>query len=430
MDELKDALLLPPGGEETRLSFSEYWQRNFAPFSVVERTVLQTDFPLASAKDLKAIAEATLMADKGRKALGYMLEHGVTPTDDLRVFQQLSPGATLAFLVQQIKQFPQGEVFELQLQQIERATAALSRANLGQIEKGRADLLTYAQIDSAISCLTDLVIQKKHPYAYALTNAIVTQAIREAGLDASLRYCPDYLAHQLREKFQIEDEIPLIGRIKPVASVLRRILADEAAKRVIYATAKAEKLEPVRPSNFLPILNRIIEKSAQEPNSHQAVVGLIDILVTKIKESPDLIGVRVLATSKDQLNQLHLSFRSPEEVREYLRVYTYEYTDSPNTQAIREAIPQEKYRDDPADYVFRRVSSFLNSRPGLMYIATHLHFPHQTEIQLSLEALAPMLNVTEVPYAEPIKNIRMAGFNPKFIERIQKRVKQNLAELR
>jgi hypothetical protein len=65
-----------------------------------------------------------------------------------------------------------------------------------------------------------------------------------------------------------------------------------------------------------------------------------------------------------------------------------------------------------------------------MYIATHFHFPHQTEIQLSLKALAPMLNVTEVPYAEPIKNIRMAGFNPKFIERIQKRVKQNLAELR
>jgi len=106
--------------------------------------------------------------------------------EELRIIYEHHTGILMSYLVNKITDtllIPVSQITQNQLNELETIQKALREVNLGSITTDNTTL--QANINNAMVYLQELWISRKHPYAYALGNEVVT---RKTGLPHQIRF--------------------------------------------------------------------------------------------------------------------------------------------------------------------------------------------------------------------------------------------------
>ncbi|MBI3576890.1 hypothetical protein HY086_02555 [Candidatus Gottesmanbacteria bacterium] len=399
----------------------------------------------------------------------------MTAITALREYMQINPGLVYAYAVGQITTYLIGEKSGLNSADIawfHHVSTMLTEANVGRVNEQEFDTFLLAGVNDAISFLKDRLFTQTHPNVAALTFAHLDH---KAPLSYAMRYNSFYmtqffqtwLGHTrlIRPELFDSQAVRLYGNAKPIRAAAIEAAKNPEIQKSLLETARQmgvagseilndERMnETQRALRILDLLESSIANGirADHPLEQPSLINFLNEYGQIIFNRYDNLRCRAHFTDPKDLNwtvqvakmRLNLSHfvrpREAKRVGDQLDLYMSRYVYRGGTQVDSEELRGKDFPSIPSRYISQTIDELTSGQ--LAYIAVHLHLPiiigqalrkggkrekftTFLEVQLSLQALAPMLNALERVYKRDPPSLD--ALSNETIERIRKQTQEIL----
>lgn len=374
-------------------------------------SVLQQDYglpnpPSTYAQKLTSLDEAFAADDQGR-ALNFFSYNRMMPLEAARDVVIKNPGLFLSYLIRTVTLWSHAaevQNFGPLVDQLERTVGSAMEANLGQLLDSND--FVYANINTAVSMLGDLVMARRHPNLYRLADEILTNKF---GISPEIRQNSRYLT-ALFNRFLVDRKIvreedldtgDIITRasVKAPASLLGKAVVSPRVMDSIFDGMGAMGLDGQRPDAASPratkaswgirTLSQILDQKKVKQGRRARLVGqrVLEEVTEEMMAQDDVLRAQVDFRDPAPLNHAVRGVRDilgiyPSKVREKLgkkaRAEMFATWDAADKSGallfpIEHAYEPGYDSENPAGWMVDWVKGL--PRPSSFYTAAHTYFP-------------------------------------------------------